>query len=72
LIYPKRTPPAQRRLAESDAAMAKAISWFLLAVMVVQIIYPLGLPGLKTRGDFWKIALLAIFVMMATVLIRPA
>lgn len=52
--------------------MAKAISWFLLAVMVVQIIYPLGLPGLKKRGDFWKVALAAIFVMMLTVLIRPA
>lgn len=52
--------------------MAKAISLFLLAVMIVQIIYPLGLPGLKKRGDFWKVALLAIFVMMLTVLIRPA
>ena len=51
--------------------MAKAISLFLLAVMLVQIIYPLGLPGLRKRADFWKIALLAIGVMMLTVLARP-
>ena len=52
--------------------MAKATSLLLLALMIVQIIRPLGLPGLKTRGDFWKIALAAIFVMMLTVLIRPS
>ncbi|WP_099865414.1 hypothetical protein [Pararhizobium haloflavum] len=52
--------------------MAKAISLVLLLAMIVQIIRPLGLPGLKRRGDFWKIALIAIAVMMLTVLIRPA
>jgi ABC-type branched-subunit amino acid transport system permease subunit len=52
--------------------MAKAISLFLLAVMAVQLVYPLGLPGLRKRGDFWKIAVLAIAVMMLTVLVRPA
>lgn len=78
MIYPKRRAVAQSRSAlqkgsrSKDGSMAKAISWFLLAVMVVQIIYPLGLPGLKKRGDFWKVALAAIFVMMLTVLIRPA
>lgn len=39
--------------------------------MIVHIIRPLGLPGLKKRADFWKIALIAIAVMMLTVLIRP-
>ena len=52
--------------------MAKAISLFLLAVMVVQLLYPLGLPGLRKRSDFWKVAVVAIVVMMLTVLIRPA
>jgi len=52
--------------------MAKAISLFLLALMAVQVIRPLGLPGLKRRADFWKIALIAILMMMLTVLIRPA
>ena len=54
------------------AAMAKAISILLLLAMVVHIIRPLGLPGLRKRGDFWKIALVALAVMMLTVLIRPA
>ena len=52
--------------------MSKAISLLLLGVMVVHIIRPLGLPGLTKRGDFWKIALVAIAVMGLTVLIRPA
>jgi len=52
--------------------MAKVISLLLLAAMVVHIIRPLGLPGLRKRGDFWKIALVAIAVMMLTVLVRPA
>jgi ABC-type branched-subunit amino acid transport system permease subunit len=52
--------------------MAKAISLLLLALMAVHIIRPLGLPGLRKRGDFWKIAVVAIAVMMLTVLARPA
>lgn len=52
--------------------MAKAILLVLLLAMIVQIIRPLGLPGLRRRGDFWKIALVAFVVMMLTVLIRPA
>lgn len=52
--------------------MAKAILLILLLAMIVQIIRPLGLPGLRRRGDFWKIALVAFAVMMLAVLIRPA
>ncbi len=51
--------------------MAKAVSLLLLAAMLVHIIRPLGLPGLKRRGDFWKIAVIALAMMMVTVLIRP-
>jgi len=39
--------------------VTKAIGALLLLAMVVQIIKPLGLPGLKRRGDFWKIAIIA-------------
>lgn len=52
--------------------MAKIISLLLFVAMVVQLIRPLGLPGLRKRGDFWKIALVALAVMMLTVLVRPA
>lgn len=52
--------------------MSKVISVLLLLAMIVQIIRPLGIPGLKRRADFWKIAVVAIATMMLTVLIRPA
>lgn len=51
--------------------MSKAIAVLLLLMMLVQLVWPLGLPGLKRRADFWRIAVVAIAVMMLTVLIRP-
>jgi len=39
--------------------------------MMLHVIRPLGLPGLRRRADFWKIAVGAIALMMLTVLIRP-
>ena len=52
--------------------MTKAIGLFLLLVMAVQIIWPLGLPGLKRRGDFWKLAVVALAIWMAVILLREA
>lgn len=40
--------------------MTKTISLILAAAMLVQIIRPLGLPGLKRRADAWKIAVFAL------------
>lgn len=51
--------------------MAKIISLLLLGLMVVHIIRPLGLPGLRKRADFWKIAVVALAAMMLTVAVRP-
>ncbi|ABR61487.1 hypothetical protein GOC91_13590 [Sinorhizobium medicae] len=51
--------------------MSKALTLLLLLAMCVQVIKPLGCPGLRQRRDFWKIAVLAIVVMMLTVLVRP-
>jgi hypothetical protein len=51
--------------------MAKAISILLILAMVIQIIKPLGLPGLRRRGDFWKIAVFAFAVVMVIVFVRP-
>lgn len=42
--------------------MTKLIAILLLLAMVVHLIKPLGLPGLRRRGDFWKIALLAFAI----------
>lgn len=51
--------------------MNKAISIFLMLVMVVQLIRPLGLPGLRKRHDFWKMAVAAFVIWTVTLLIRP-
>lgn len=51
--------------------MGKALPLLLLAVMLLHLFRPLGLPGLRKRGDAWKIAVAAIVAMMVTVLIRP-
>lgn len=51
--------------------MSKLLALLLLLAMVVQLIKPIGIAGLRRRRDFWKIAVAAIVIMMLTVLIRP-
>ncbi|WP_321379710.1 hypothetical protein [Rhizobium sp.] len=51
--------------------MTKAISLFLILVMAVQLIKPLGLPGLRRRRDFWRLAVLAFAIWSLTLLLRP-
>lgn len=48
--------------------MTKALSLLILALMAVQLIKPLGLPGLKQRRDFWKLAVLALGAISLTVI----
>ncbi|RFC67761.1 hypothetical protein DY251_09185 [Mesorhizobium denitrificans] len=52
----------------SKRIMSKAFAIFMIALMAIQIVKPLGLPGLKKRGDFWKLA----FVAMAAISITAA
>lgn len=51
--------------------MTKIIGLLLILAMVIQIIKPLGLPGLRLRRDFWKIAVIAFAIWSVTLLIRP-
>ncbi|WP_198598345.1 hypothetical protein [Mangrovicella endophytica] len=51
--------------------MTKLFSALLFLLMLFHLVRPLGLPGLRKRGDFWKIALFALFVFGVTALIRP-
>lgn len=51
--------------------MGKILPLLLLVAMLVQIVKPLGLPGLRRRGDFWKIAVAALGLMMLAALVRP-
>lgn len=51
--------------------LTKLIALLLILAMALQIIKPLGLPGLRRRGDFWKIAVIAFVMWTVTLLIRP-
>jgi hypothetical protein len=50
--------------------VTKVIAVLLLLGMAVQIIKPLGLPGLKRRVDFWKIAVIAFAVWTIALVIN--
>lgn len=50
----------------------KILLILVLAAMAAHLIKPFGLPGLKRRGDVWKIALILVFSMMLTLALRPA
>lgn len=46
--------------------MTKILSFVFIVIMALHLFKPLGLPGLKKRKDFWKIAVgavLAIFIV---------
>ena len=46
--------------------MAKAVALLLAFAMLVQVIRPLGVPGLRRRADAWKIGAGAIVLVMLT------
>lgn len=39
--------------------------------MLVQLIRPLGIPGLRRRADAWKIAALALAILSAVAVLKP-
>ncbi|MER0239110.1 hypothetical protein [Fulvimarina sp. MAC8] len=51
--------------------MSKVFSLLFIVLMGIHLVRPLGLPGLKRRGDFWKIALVGFVVFSLTIMIRP-
>lgn len=54
-----------------DVSLAKLVAVLLGLAMLVHLVRPLGLPGLRRRGDAWKIALFALLAMVVMVGIRP-
>ncbi|MBC2886951.1 hypothetical protein H7Q97_16325 [Ochrobactrum sp. CM-21-5] len=50
-----------------ECILTKILPVLLVLLMGIHIIKPLGVPGLKRRGDFWKIAVIAIVVMALSV-----
>jgi len=49
--------------------MSKILALVIIGLMVIQIIKPLGLPGLKQRRDCWKLAVAALAAISLTVLL---
>ncbi|MDR7146266.1 hypothetical protein [Rhizobium sp. BE258] len=50
--------------------MTKLLALLLILAMVIHIIKPFGLPGLRRRMDFWKIALIAFAIWTVALLGR--
>lgn len=56
----------------SKHGMTKLLSVLMVLAMAVQVIKPLGLPGLRQRRDFWKIALGAMAGLALVIALREA
>jgi ABC-type branched-subunit amino acid transport system permease subunit len=46
--------------------MSKLLALVIVGIMAIQLIKPLGWPGLRRRSDFWKLALLAMAAISIT------
>lgn len=49
--------------------MTKLIALLLFLVAAIQVIKPLGLPGLKKRSDAWKLVAGVVCVSFASVIL---
>lgn len=58
------------QLAKGPESLAKVIPILGLILMALHIIWPLNLPGLRQRRDFWKIAVVMGIAIIATALLR--
>jgi hypothetical protein len=50
--------------------LAKIVPLLMILLMALHLIKPLGLPGLRKRRDFWKIAIVMIVAIVLTAFIR--
>jgi hypothetical protein len=50
--------------------VTRALSFILGLAMIVHVIRPLGLPGLRTRADVWKIAVFALVLVAVVAVIK--
>ncbi len=78
MLFANHLCPAENLLPQNGftcprkaLTMTKAIGLFLLLAMCIQLIRPLGLPGLRKRGDCWKIAVAAFVIWTLVLLLRP-
>jgi hypothetical protein len=50
--------------------LTKILPLLAVLLMLLHLIRPLGLPGLRKRRDFWKIAIVMIVAIVLTALVR--
>jgi hypothetical protein len=53
------SPRRFRAGGPNGSGMSKIIALVIIGMMAIQIIKPIGLPGLRQRRDFWKLAVFA-------------
>jgi hypothetical protein len=53
-----------------DPSLAKIVPLLAIILMVLHLIRPLGVPGLRKRRDFWKIAAVMVVAIVLTAAIR--
>lgn len=53
------------------SVVTRALVLILGLAMLVQLIRPLGIPGLRRRADAWKIAALALAILSAVAVLKP-
>ena len=56
--------------AKGPESLAKVVPILGIILMVLHLIWPLNLPGLRRRRDFWKIAVAMGAVIVMTALLR--
>lgn len=49
--------------------MTKILGLFLLLIAAIQVIKPLGWPGLKKRSDAWKLVAGVVIITFASVVL---
>ncbi len=52
--------------------MTRIVTIILAMAMVAHLIKPFGFPGLKKRGDVWKIAVLAFGIVVVVAGLKSA
>ncbi len=68
MVESKNVLPVASR--QTNLPMTKVIAVLLILLMLIQIIKPLDMPGLRRRKDFWKLALLAFAIWTLALLLR--
>ena len=52
--------------------MTKVLAVVIILMMAIQMIKPLGFPGLRQRRDCWKLAVFALAAISVTALLNHA